>query len=222
VWPITCRNDITRCGWAYTAGSGRTPEHQCNGAGRVFHSILAGTPELEDVHGTSSGAPASLTGPVQYDPGSESGTDILVGDTQIILTNDGFATTTGIGQIPFCNDGVSTGSACTDPFTGFDFVFTNENITGVTVDPASAADFQPANGTFQGNTTHDGLQLISANEIRVDVTGDNPLIGDQLILDLRFGGTSPPPPTSAPEPATVAVLGTALVGFSTMRRRRRT
>jgi hypothetical protein len=66
---------------------------------------------------------------------------------------------------------------------------TGVSILGVSVDPASAAAFLPVSGMFQGNT-HLGLQLLSNNEIRVDVTGDLPLLNDQLILDLRFGTVS--------------------------------
>jgi LPXTG-motif cell wall-anchored protein len=56
------------------------------------------------------------------------------------------------------------------------------------VDPSSAPAFQPA--TFG---SHLGLQLISNNEIRVDVTGDLPLLDDQLVLDLNFSTTAPVP-----------------------------
>jgi hypothetical protein len=124
-----------------------------------------------------------LTMPVDF-TNNVSVTDIHVGATQIMLTNE----TSG----PYCVAN-TPGTACVDVINGFDFKFTGENILGVSVDPASAAAFLPVSGMFQGNT-HLGLQLISNNEIQVDVTGDLPLPNDQLILDLRFATASVPGP----------------------------
>jgi hypothetical protein len=92
---------------------------------------------------------------------------------------------------PFCTS-PSPGTACADVIGGFDFKFTGENILGVSADPASATGFQPVTGSFQGNT-HLSLELLSNNEIQVDVTGDLPLLNDQLILDLTFTSTAPVP-----------------------------
>ena len=136
-------------------------------------------------------------------------TDIHVGDTQIILTNQA-------SGAPFCFAN-TPGTACVDQINGFDFKFTGENILGVSADRASAAAFLPVTGTFQGNT-HLGLQLLSPNEIWIDVTGDLPLLNDQLILDLAF---TPPPPPAAPEPGTLALLGSALAGMVVVRRQRK-
>ena len=56
-----------------------------------------------------------LTIPAHFVQASINGSTIDVGDTQIVITNELPAT--------FCGDGVSAGSACTDPFTGFEFLF---------------------------------------------------------------------------------------------------
>lgn len=182
-------------------GSGRTVQAE------YYNGVLTG-PELEINTTTNDATPAPLTSPVNYIQGALDGATILVGDTQITITNQ-------LPGAPFCSDGTSFGTACADQISGFGFVFTGENILGVSVDPASSADFLPVNGTFQGNT-HDGLQLISNNSVRVDVTGDGPAVNSQLILDLSF-------PTSNPvsEPASLTLLAAALAGLAGVRRRPR-
>jgi hypothetical protein len=139
--------------------------------------------------GAATSDPIELTMPVDF-TNNVSVTDIHVGATQIMLTNKS-------SGFPYCVAN-TPGTACADVINGFDFKFTGENILGVSVDPASAPDFRPVTGTFQGNT-HLGLQLLSNNEIRVDVTGDLPALNDQLVLDLSF--------STAPVPAPIAGAG---------------
>jgi hypothetical protein len=185
-------------------GPGRTVQ------ARYYNGMLA-NPELEINQATGTSDPASLTAPVNYVEGVADGSTILVGDTQIIITNL-------LAGVPFCSNGFSVGGACADAISGFGFLFTGENILGVSVDAASSPDFLPVSGSFQGNT-HLGMQLISSNEIRVDVTGDLPLVNSQLVLDLQFA-TTPPPPPPLPEPATLPLVGAALFGMMAARRRR--
>jgi PEP-CTERM motif len=140
------------------------------------------------------------TVPVDFAEGAISASTISVGDTQIVITNQ--------EAVPFC----SSTLPCSDPFVGFQFIFSSGvDITGVSVDPASAADFLP-----NDTAPHDGLQLLSPTRIVVDVAGDSPGVGDNLILDVTTGGGPPP----VPEPSTWALmlLGFAGLGFAGWRR----
>jgi hypothetical protein len=94
--------------------------------------------------------------------GAVSLSTISVGEDRIVIVN--------LSPIPFCSGMLP----CSDPFVGFEFVFpSGVDITGVSVDSASAADFLPK-----------ALQLLSPTRIVVDVTGDNPVSGHKLIVDL--------------------------------------
>ena len=132
----------------------------------------------------------TLNIPAHFVQAPSAGSTIDVNDTQIVITNKLPAT--------FCSDGTSAGSACTDVFTGFEFLFSSGvDITGVSVDPGSGPSFLP-----------NGIQLLSLTDILVDLTGAAPAIGDQLILDVTTAGTTTP---AAPEPSTWAMM---LLGFA--------
>ncbi len=114
--------------------------------------------------------------------------------TQIVITND--------SALPFC----TVSGPCPDPFDGFEFVFSaGVDISGVTA--SGDADFQPISG---------GLNF-TPTIITVNLAGDAPQIGDQLILDLTF------PTTATPLPAALPLFATGLgaLGLLGWRRKRK-
>jgi hypothetical protein len=145
---------------------------------------------------TDSMGNATPTIPANFIQGVADGVTISVGDNQIVFTNI-------LPNTPFCS---TSSLPCSDVFNGFAFAFSSGvDITKVTVASNSAADFRPISG---------GLTFTPTN-IFVNVAGESPNAGDQLILDVTSGST----PT-VPEPSTWALmlLGFAGLGFAGWRR----
>jgi hypothetical protein len=175
---------------ATLVGTGKTVQ-------AFYYNGQLASPEGEEPVGASTDDPASLATAVNYQLGAADFSTISVGNLQIVITNmDGGA--------PFCLLN-TPGSACVDAIDGFDFKFTGENITGVTTDAGTSAGFLPVSATFQGNT-HLGLQLISPDEIRVDVTGDETITNGELILDVSTAEL-------VPEPSTLLLAGPLVLGL---------
>jgi hypothetical protein len=152
---------------------------------------------------TAPAAPPPIHTTEPYNLSAQTG--FFFTNSQVVIYNNASP------SLPFCFSSSDTGSKCADPYNTFDFTFTNEDITAVSVASNSSADFAPA-----AFGSHLGLQLVNANEFTVDVTGDNPAYLSTLIINVTTGGSGPP----VPEPSTWAmmVLGFAGLGYAAYRR----
>ncbi len=189
--PARASQDITVQAFFYF---GQTPTGSCD---QYTDAHCEPEYDYQLVNGVET-AEYVLPVPAHFVQAPSDGATIDVERNKITITNDIGAT--------FCSDGTSVGSACTDDFTGFEFIFSIAITPSlVKVDSASASDFLP-NDTG-GSQSHDGLSQIAPNILVVDLTGDAPAIGDKLVIDI-------------PEPSTWAMmaLGFAGLGFAAYRR----
>jgi hypothetical protein len=105
-------------------------------------------------------------------------------------------------QIKFTTDGTNYGSA---PFNGFDVqdLNTGTTITGVTLDPTSAA-FPTAQFTF------------GANDVSINLAASTPFAtSGTVILDVTTGSDATTP---VPEPATWTLMLAGFIGVAASRR----
>ena len=94
-----------------------------------------------------------------------------------------------------------------DSTMSFDFKFTNENITGVSVNDTSSSTFLPISS----------LNLVNSNEFTLQIAaGVAPAYLSTLVLDVTTGNVA-----AVPEPSSWAmmILGFAGIGFMAYRRK---
>jgi len=87
-------------------------------------------------------------------------------------------------------------------FDGLDLFFSGApTITNVTLDPASTISLVPFSSTFPDISSTSGIAF-TGNNILINGAGDVVTAGQQFILDVQ----------TVPDPASIVLLGTALLG----------
>jgi hypothetical protein len=160
----------------------------------IFFGSQTSQPFPSQVFGTAGPGPFSLSAPIPP-------TNLHNTEPFNITANAGFWFSDT--QVTIYNNSTPP-APFVDPFTTFDFKFTNENITSVAIDPSTAADFLPAT-----------LTLVGPNEFTVFVDGADPAFLHTLVIDVTTGVAA------VPEPSTWAmmILGFFGVGFMAYRRK---
>lgn len=161
----------------------------------IFFGSQASQPAGSQVFDTGAPGPFSLSAPIPP-------TDLHNTEPFNLIANAGFWFSDT--QVTIYNNSTPP-APFVDPFTTFDFKFTNEDITGVALDPSTAADFLPAT-----------LTLLGQNEFTVFINGADPAFLDRLVIDVTTGNIA-----AVPEPSTWAmmIVGFAGIGFMAYRRK---
>ena len=144
--------------------------------------------------------PVTVTSGVEFPAGTAVGD--LAFDGSLDITGSQIIWTATLSAI--YATGVASGPD--GAFNGVALSFTGAPIiTDVTVDPASTIPLVPFSSTVPFISSSSGLYFNGFN-VMFNLAGDSVAAGQQVILDVQAG------PSAVPEPASVVLLGTVLLG----------